>query len=105
MDRRTATDIKRILKSCFLALRSNRNNDAAWVNEDRADRELVSYTQKTMRDDLAKARSKGRSGWWREDQCTIEHLQDLLQEAIQNDDMPNVIVYAAMIEVRRITDE
>lgn len=105
MDRRTATDIKRILKSCFQALRSNRNNDETWLNEDRADRELVSYTQKTMRDDLAKARSKGRSGWWRQDQCSIERLEELLREAIAKDNMPNIVIYAAMIEVRRITDE
>lgn len=105
MDTRTSPNIKRILTQCFHALRSNRNNDEAWINEDRADRELVSYTQKAMRDKLAEARNKGHHGWWRQNKCTIATLENLLHQAAAKGDMVSVINYAAMIEVRRITDE
>lgn len=99
------TPIQRILSQCFAAIRSNRNHDEAWLNEDRADRELVSYTQKAMRETLGDARYKGRRGWWRKEECTVEQLEKLLQKALDDRDMISVINYAAMIEVRRITDE
>lgn len=105
MHKSTKTSIKWIVKQCFTALRVNRNADEAWLNEDRADRELVSYTQKAMREKLAAARMKGRRGWWRMDACSIEELEALLQKALADKDMISVINYAAMIEVRRITDE
>lgn len=105
MDHRTSPDIKRILRACFSAIRSNRNNDETWINEDRADRELVAYTQKAMRDKLAAARLKGRNGWWHQDTCPLANLEKLLHEAMAKGDMVSVINYAAMIEVRRITDE
>lgn len=101
----TLIGIFRIVQQVFLALRSNRNNDEHWLNEDRADRELVAFTQKVMRETLAAARKKGRSGWWRNEQCAIEHLENLLDQAIKDGDMISVINYAAMIQIRRITDE
>lgn len=102
---RALTPIQRIVGQCFAAMRSNRNHDEPWLNEDRADRELVSYTQKAMREKLALARMKGRSGWWRKDACTIDELEFLLDQARTQGDMISVINYAAMIEVRRIADE
>lgn len=105
MDRRANNHITRILQQSVAALRSNRNHDERWLQEERADRELVSYTQKVMRDSLAAAAEKGRSGWWREDECTVQHLENLLQKAIDDRDYPSVINYAAMLEVRRLTDE
>lgn len=105
MELQPRTPIQRILSQCFAAIRSNRNNDEAWLNEDRADRELVAYTQKAMREKLAAARQKGRRGWWKKDECTIADLANLLDQALEKGDMIDVINYAAMIEVRRITDE
>lgn len=105
MERKPHTVMQRILSQCFAAIRSNHNHDEDWLNEDRADRELVSYTQKAMRETLAHARQKGRRGWWRKSECTIEHLESLLQSAIDKGDMIDIINYAAMIEIRRITDE
>jgi hypothetical protein len=101
----TLITVFRIVKQVFIALRSNRNNDEAWLNEDRADRELVSFTQKVMRETLADGRKKGRSGWWRNEHCSVEHLEDLLNKAVKDGDMMSVINYAAMIQIRRITDE
>jgi hypothetical protein len=105
MEFESRTSIQRILSQCFAAIRSNRNQDESWLNEDRADRELVSYTQKAMREKLAAARLKGRRGWWRAEACSIGQLENLLYEALAKGNMIDVINYAAMIEVRRITDE
>ena len=105
MERANPTPLNRILAQCFAALRSNRFNDEAWLIEDRADRELVSFTQKTMRDKLDAARLKGRRGWWKQNECSMENLENSLHSAIAKGDMADVINYAAMIQVRRITDE
>lgn len=105
MDRRMSTPPNDLLRHCMRAIRSNRNHDDATINEDRADRELVAYTQKVMRDSLAAARMKGRRGWWRQAECTIEYLEKLLHEAQKRNDLISVINYAAMLQVRRITDE
>ena len=86
-------------------IRKNAPNTEPFVSDDRADRELVSFTQKAMREKLAKARHKGKRGWWNASQCTIEHLHERMIEAVQEDNMVNVINYAAMIHARRVADE
>lgn len=87
------------------ALRNNKNKRERFICEDHADRELIAYTTRAMRLKLASAREKGRSGWWREDECTVEHLQNLLEKAQASGDMISVINYAAMIHVRVLADQ
>ena len=87
------------------AIKKNAPSTERFVTEDRADRELVSFTQKLMREKLAKARQKGRQGWWNPDDCQIEHLHDLLNTAHKEGDMISIINYAAMINARRIADQ
>lgn len=101
----TKNHINLIVALCFSAIRANKTNDETWLNEDRADRELVAFTQKNMRTTLAAARLKGRRGWWRESECSIKELNTLLYEAVEKNDMASVINYAAMIQVRKIIDE
>lgn len=105
METANPNHIHLIVALCFSAIRANKTNDEAWLNEDRADRELVAFTQKNMRTKLAAARLKGRRGWWRESECSIEELKALLDQAMAKNDMASVINYAAMIQVRNIIDE
>lgn len=86
-------------------IRKNAPTTEPFVSDDRADRELVSFTQKAMREKLAQARHKGKSGWWKQNECSVEHLHERMIEAVQEDNMINVINYAAMIHARRVADE
>jgi predicted kinase len=86
------------------AIRTNATKVERFQTDDRADRELVALTQKQMREALAKAREKGKSGWWNATECSTESLEELLQEAVKKGHMINVINYAAMINARRIAD-
>lgn len=85
-------------------LRTNAYGDAAWMLEDRADRELISHTQKVMQQSLSQGRSKGKSGWWNQDKCDATVLRNLMYRAIDENDLVSVINYAAMLHVRKITD-
>lgn len=93
-----------ILKLNFDALRSNKHQLEPWRREEKANQELISYTSKAMRLRLNQASLKGRAGWWQEAECTIEHLENLLDKAATDKDMISVINYAAMIHARRICD-
>lgn len=53
---------------------------------------------------LAKARAKGRTGWWR-DECTIEALKSMLVEHVAKGDMVDVMNIAAMIEAKKAMAE
>ncbi len=97
--------IQQIFALQMRVIHENATKVERFQTEDRADRELVSLTQKQMRESLAKARAKGKAGWWNPTQCSMEHLQNLLQVAVSKGDMINVINYAAMINARRIADE
>lgn len=94
-----------ILAMNLTALRANKNQQQEFICEDKADHELVTYTTKAMRLKLATARERGRKGWWREGQCSIDQLQNLLDLALADNDMVSVINYAAMIHARRLVDK
>lgn len=100
----TLATVEHIFSLQMAAIRKQAASTDRQVTEDRADRELIAFTQKKMREALAKARTKGRQGWWSEADCQIEHLEDLLSRAFDQGDMISVINYAAMIEARRIAD-
>lgn len=87
------------------AIRTNMQSIERFQTEDRADRELVALTQKQMRESLAKAREKGKGGWWNPSECSIGELQDLLHKAVLDGEMLSVINYAAMINARQIADQ
>lgn len=93
-----------ILKLNIDALRSKKHKMEPWQREEKANQELISYTSKAMRLRLKQAALKGRAGWWQESECSIEHLNDLLIEAHDENDMISVVNYAAMIHARRICD-
>ncbi len=97
--------IQQIFALQMRVIRENATKAERFQTEDRADRELVSLTQKQMRESLAKARTTGKSGWWNTAECSIEYLEELLQEEVKKGHMINVINYAAMINARRIADE
>jgi hypothetical protein len=94
-----------ILALNLKALRTNKIQRERFICEDKADHELVNYTTKAMRCKLGEARAKGRQGWWRQDECSIDQLQNLLDLALADADMISVINYAAMIHARRLTDQ
>lgn len=95
----------KILELNIKALRDPKNTREQWLKDDHADRELVAYTTKAMRNKLADARKKGRAGWWDNTQCSIEHLQNLMLTAVQDGDMISVINYAAMVHARQLADQ
>src|SRR5690554_5538506 len=88
----------------LLDLRTKSSSDEAWLNNDRADRELLIYTQKAMRQRLAAARDKGRQGWWNDAEVDCETLKSLLYRALDDNDLINVINYAAMLHTRKLAD-
>jgi hypothetical protein len=94
-----------ILAMNLTALRANKKPNEQFICEDKADHELVTYTTRAMRLKLASARVKGRQGWWREDECSIDQLKNLLDLALAESDMISVINYAAMIHARRLVDK
>lgn len=96
---------EKIIALNIKALRANKNPSERFRCEDKADMELVAYTFRAMRLRLAAAREKGRSGWWRQNECSIEHLQHLLDLALADDDMISVVNYAAMIHARKLADQ
>lgn len=102
MERTTITNLFRMQ---ITAIRKNAPTTEPFVTEDRADRELIAFTQKQMREAMAKARLRGRKGWWNENDCHIQHLEELLIEAVQERNWINIINYAAMINARLIADE
>ena len=94
-----------ILKLNIDALRSKKHKMEPWQREEKANQELISYTAKAMRLRLNQASLKGRAGWWQQSECSIEHLENLLDNAVSDKDMVSVINYAAMIHARRICDQ
>jgi hypothetical protein len=88
----------------LLNLRANSNNDEAWLINDRADRELLIYTQKAMRQRLAAARDNGKHGWWSDKLTESETLKNQLYRALDENDLISVINYAAMLHTRKLAD-
>lgn len=88
----------------LLNLRANSNNDEAWLINDRADRELLIYTQKAMRQRLAAARDNGKHGWWSDKLTDSETLKNQLYRALDENDLISVINFAAMLHARKLAD-
>jgi len=79
----------------------NRISDEAEVL---ADKRLLHYASRAMEEKLEAARKKGRGGWWNPDECSIEHLHNLLHEHVKKGDMVDVMNFAAMIYARECAD-
>lgn len=107
MERKNPSPISTAQIFCMqmYAIRKNAGSTERFVTEDRADRELASFTQKCMREKLAEARKKQKQGWWNPQECSIEHLHTLLAEAVRKGQMINIINYAAMIHARQIMSD
>lgn len=103
-ERRIATANVKALLMRMNELHCNKAGYTGWMLEDQADYELVAYTQKIMQHSLARARRAGRQGWWNRDKCDTSTLRTLLFRAIDDNDMISVINYAAMMQVRKVTD-
>lgn len=70
-----------------------------------ADTRLQQHVAILMREKLAISRAKGKGGWWRSKDCSIEFLRGMLQVAIQKGDMVDIINFAAMIHIRTAMEQ
>ncbi len=70
--------------------------------ESNADFCLVDLATKAMEAKLLASREKGRGGWWDDDRCSVDDLQQMLAEHLTKGDMVDVMNFAAMIYVRGI---
>lgn len=74
-------------------------------HENYADYRLVQFATQAMEEKLKISRDKGRHGWWDESVCSIQDLQNLLEEHVTKGDMVDVMNIAAMIYVRQCAEE
>lgn len=103
-EQRIANACNQLLIRRMGEIRDNENTCDAWMQEDQADRELITFTQKVMQHRLSAARRKGRYGWWNKSSCDTKVLTSLLHRAMDDNDLVSVINYAAMLQVRKIID-
>ncbi|WP_039913129.1 hypothetical protein [Cellvibrio mixtus] len=66
--------------------------------------DLALFVEMAVRVSLFEAHNNGKSGWWIEEECTIENLEKLLEKAINNKDYISIINYSAMIYARNNVD-
>jgi hypothetical protein len=98
-------ELRKIIKADFDAFRANENQSPSPVSNDmRADCRLVGYATGAMNEKLRIYRSKGRGGWWKQKECSLDFLRELLTDHVQKGDMVDVMNIAAMIFVREIID-
>lgn len=64
-----------------------------------ANKQILLAVKEDMTFKLAKAREKGRGGWWHDD-CTSEMLWNMLYEHIDKGDFIDVVNFMAMIAVK-----
>ncbi|WP_163058874.1 hypothetical protein [Acidithiobacillus ferrooxidans] len=69
-----------------------------------ADHYLVCRCAEQMTAKLALSRAQGRSGWHTQN-CSEDHLRDLLREHVEKGDMVDVLNLAGMILVRQEAQE
>jgi hypothetical protein len=74
------------------------------VGENFADDRLLFFAEMAMKEKLNVSRRKGKGGWWNKDDCSVDHLKNLLLEHIEKGDMVDVMNFAAMIYVRECAD-
>jgi hypothetical protein len=103
-EERIAKTNNQLLVKHMRDIRDNSDGDEAWMLEDRADRELISFTQKSMQQRLSMARRSGKHSWWNSQRCEVNALRQLLYRALDEEDLVSVINYAAMIHARKIID-
>lgn len=65
-----------------------------------AEKNMIHAVRHDMSRKQQEARNKGRIGWWDKDVCSIEHLYNLRDKAIQDKDHTSVINFTAMIAMR-----
>ncbi len=80
------------------------HREERYITEMLMDEFLLNAAREGMFQKLRAAREKGRGGWWKQDECSIEHLRHLLAEHVAKGDMRDVMNLAAMIHVRTIAD-
>lgn len=74
-------------------------------NNDEADSLLIDIMTRDCASKLAVAREKGRGGWHRPEECSMEQLHQMLKDALSAEDMRDVMIVAGMIHVRRKEDD
>ena len=71
-----------------------------------ADVDLPDHTRAAMAKKLAATRrNKGKGGWWDEERCSINSLREKLRAAVDENNMIDIINYAAMIHFREQASE
>ncbi|MDY6868830.1 MAG: hypothetical protein SVT56_13195 [Chloroflexota bacterium] len=68
--------------------------------DETADHLMVTFATRKMREKLAEKRKEGRGGWFHDD-CSEEHLINLLNDHIAKGDMVDILNFAAMILAKR----
>ena len=68
------------------------------------DEVLVDAAASLMRRKLAKARDKGRGGWWNPAECTVGALREAMARHVEKGDPVDVANFAAMVAVREILE-
>lgn len=67
-----------------------------------ADDQLIQDAAFRMGARLATKRAEGRSGWWDKNQCSTQHLRDMLKASLEKGDMINIANLAMMINAREL---
>jgi hypothetical protein len=76
------------------------------IIEELADKRLIDIATQAMKEKMKINREKGRGGWWRESECSIRTLNNMLKDHIdKGDDMRDIMILSAMIYVRELIDE
>lgn len=65
---------------------------------------LVEAAASMMRHKLAKARDKGRGGWWNPKECTAKGLREAMEQHTEKGDPVDVMNLAAMVAVREMLE-
>ncbi len=68
------------------------------------DEVLVQAAASMMRHKLAKARDKGRGGWWNPKECTARGLREAMEAHTEKGDPVDVMNLAAMVAVREMLE-
>ncbi|MCF2900954.1 hypothetical protein L1267_11115 [Pseudoalteromonas sp. OFAV1] len=87
------------IKEKWQSFRNGINSISDEYREEFMDTELVNSAKNAMAEKLLDSRNKGRGGWWSEN-CSTEHLNELLKEHVNKGDMVDVMNIAAMIYYR-----
>ena len=65
---------------------------------------LVEAAASMMRHKLARARDKGRGGWWNSKECTAKGLREAMEQHTEKGDPVDVMNLAAMVAVREMLE-